>query len=94
MPHIAAPPRRAKDKPSFKSNVPGITVYPRGETWSYTVYLDVHPLTLKRDRLNKSGFPSGPEALEAAVLIKAEAEKDGRIRPPRGDLDVETYLRE
>jgi hypothetical protein len=60
MPPTAVPPRRAKT--AFKSNVPGITVYPRGETWSYTVYLDAHPLTLKRDRINKSGFPSGPEA--------------------------------
>jgi len=93
MPRTAAEPRRAKAT-AFKSNVPGITVYQRGETWSYTVYLDADPLTLVRSRLNKGGFPSGPDALEAAVLIKAAAEKDGRIRPPRGDLTAEQYLRE
>ncbi|MGL4177510.1 MAG: tyrosine-type recombinase/integrase [Dermatophilaceae bacterium] len=50
--------------------VPGITVWSRGQTWTYQVELDPDPLTGQRNRPSRGGFTSRAEALAEAMAAK------------------------
>lgn len=52
--------------------VKGVTIYQRGNRWSFTIYGDPDVLTKKRDRHNRSGFATDWEAFDAAMLLKAK----------------------
>ena len=89
-----AQPANDAGRDKRKQRIPGISIYRRGNTWSFLVSLDPDPLTLKRPRLPGGGFATYEAALSAAVLAKAQAVDKGRIRQPTSDLTVETYLRD
>ena len=51
-------------------HVPGITVHPRGTSWSYRLDLEPDPLTGRRRRENRGGF--GTEAAGVAPKIVSD----------------------
>lgn len=64
-----------------RHRVPGVTVYPRGRKWSYTIYCEPDILTGKRDRMNQGGFTSEDEAWEAALRKHAERNRGRNVKP-------------
>lgn len=69
--------KASKAKPDGQPKIPGISVYQRLNRWTYMLYLDADPLTLKRPRIQGPLFDTNTEAFEAAVLAKAKAEENG-----------------
>jgi integrase len=64
-----------------RRRVPGITVYPRGKRWSYTIYGEPDTLTGKRARFNAGGFESEDDAWAAALRKHAEMDRGRNVRP-------------
>lgn len=72
-----------RDRPA----TPGISVYPRGRTWSYRLDLGEDPLTGKRQRENKGGFDSEDAAWDAATESKQRHDQGRPLTPSRRTLD-------
>jgi len=64
-----------------RRRVPGISVYPRGTRWSYTIYGEPDILTGKRDRTNAGGFESEDDAWTAALRQQAEMQRGRTVKP-------------
>lgn len=64
-----------------RRRAPGISVYPRGAKWSYTIYGDPDVLTGKRDRTNAGGFESENDAWTAALQQQAEMQRGRTVKP-------------
>ncbi|MGE0297208.1 MAG: tyrosine-type recombinase/integrase [Dehalococcoidia bacterium] len=75
-----------------RRRVPGVTVYPRGRKWSYTIYCEPHILTGKRERYNAGGFLSEDEAWTAALRKHAELDRGRKVKPSA--RTVEQFLAE
>lgn len=52
------------------TGIPGITVYPRGKTWSYVVLSEPDLLSGKKSRFSKGGFETFEAALTKAIKTK------------------------
>ncbi len=44
------------NKKRNRPNIPGITIYPRGKKWAYTIYTGQDLLTGQRQKLYRGGF--------------------------------------
>ena len=64
-----------------QQHVPGITVYPRGRKWAYTVYGEPDTLTGKRDRIYQGGFDDEDDAWEKALAKQTELKRGRRVKP-------------
>ncbi|MFG1602873.1 tyrosine-type recombinase/integrase [Actinoplanes sp. NPDC049265] len=69
-PATADEPRKNSRGPIPK--VKGLTIYQRGNKWSFTLYGEADLLTQKRERHNRGGFASDWDAFDAAMLLKAK----------------------
>jgi hypothetical protein len=52
--------------------VKSITIYQRGNKWSFTIYGEPDTLTKERERHNRGGFATDWDAFDAAMLLKAK----------------------
>jgi len=77
---------------SRKNRIPGVTVSQRGRTWHYRVDAGTDPLTGDRNRVNKGGFATEAEALEAALEAKRRHESGRAANAKR--LRVSDYFTE
>ncbi|MGH3857091.1 MAG: tyrosine-type recombinase/integrase [Pseudonocardiaceae bacterium] len=64
-------------------HVPGITVYPRGASWSYRLDLEPDPLTGHRRRENRGGFDTEDTAWDEAIESQRRHEKGRPVAPSR-----------
>jgi integrase len=64
-----------------RPKITGITVYKRGETWSYRLDLGADPLTGDRQRENKGGFDSEDAAWKAALESQSRLEQGRHVKP-------------
>lgn len=75
-----------------RRRVPGITIYRRGNKWSYTIYGEPNILTGKRDRINAGGFESEDDAWSSALRKHAEIDRGRKVKP--STRTVEQFLTE
>jgi integrase len=61
--------------------ITGITVYKRGETWSYRLDLGPDPVKGDRQRENKGGFDSEDAAWKAALESQSRLEQGRHVKP-------------
>lgn len=66
-----------------RTRIPGITVYPRGKKFAYTIYLEPDLLTGKRRRVNQGGFEDEESAWTAAVSARNKLEQSQYVKPSR-----------
>ncbi len=64
-------------------HVPGITVYPRGASWSYRLDLQPDPLTGRRRRENRGGFATEADAWDQAIESQRRHDKGRHVAPSR-----------
>lgn len=64
-----------------RPKIAGITVYKRGETWSYRLDLGADPVTGDRQRENKGGFDSEDAAWKAALESQSRLEQGRHVKP-------------
>jgi hypothetical protein len=64
-------------------HVPGITVYPRGVSWSYRLDLEHDPLTGRRGRENRGGFDTEDAAWAETIESQRRHEKGRAVAPSR-----------
>jgi integrase len=75
-----------------RHRIPGVTVYPRGRKWSFTIYGEADIVTGKRARMNSGGHLSEDDAWAAALKKHAEMQRGRAVRPSA--RTVETFLTE
>jgi integrase len=64
-------------------HVPGITVYPRGASWSYRLDLEPDPLTGHRRRENRGGFDTEDVAWAEAIESQRRHKEGRPVAPSR-----------
>src|SRR5690349_6977540 len=64
-----------------RPKIAGVTVYRRGNTWSYRLDLGADLVTGDRQRENKGGFGSEDAAWKAALESQARLEQGRHIKP-------------
>jgi integrase len=64
-----------------RPKIAGITVYKRGNTWSYRLDLGADPVTGDRQRENKGGFDSEDAAWRAALESQSRLEQGRHVKP-------------
>lgn len=64
-------------------HIPGITVYPRGSSWSYRLDLEPDPLTGHRRRENGGGFDTEDAAWTEAIESQRRHNKGRHVAPSR-----------
>lgn len=74
--------------PESIHRVPGVTVYPRGRKWAYTIYGEKDLVTGKRDRVNESGHESEDAAWVAALRKHAEMKRGRTVKPSARTVEV------
>jgi integrase len=75
-----------------KRQIPGVSVYQRGTTWSYRLYLAPDPLTGKRPRENRGGFADEDEAWDE--VLKSKAAHDAGRQVKRSPRTVAAFMAE
>jgi integrase len=70
-------------KQKRRGGIKGVTVYQRGNTWSYRVDLEPDLLTGKRQRENRGGFPTEDDAWAEAVKARTALATGRHVKASR-----------